>query len=36
MYHIVAIAEMKISCWLLVGREEVMQENALNVATLND
>ena len=33
---IAATAVMKISCWLLVGREEVMQENAHNVAGLND
>lgn len=32
----ISAAETKISCWLLVSREEVMQENAHNVARLND
>lgn len=36
IYFIVAINDMKIGFMLLVGREEVMQENAHNVARLND
>lgn len=32
----VSVADARISCWVLVGREEVMQENVHNVAPLND